>query len=401
MTYSEAVGLQTELTGLIAKAAAEGRELSDNERVRCAELQTKAAEFQAAAVDASEGRRAFLAGVEGERKTAGLVLKSGDRFADTVKSALPEEFQHLNLGRYVRGVATGNWDGSPLELKAAMSSVVTAGGFLIPDVLSARVLDLARNAALTLRAGVGTVPMTSATLHMAKVTEDPTVSWTAENATIDETDVAFTRLEFNARKMGAIVRISNELLEDAPNVNEIVERTLASAMGLELDRCILLGNGAGQPLGIFNAPGVQSVTSVGSPASYDKWLDGIFAVRGANYEPGAIFQNSRTAKSLAKLVTGLTSDKTKLVAPADYVALPKFTTNQIPSNLGAGTNESFAIVGDFSQYLVALRGDVRLEISREAGTAFERDQTLIRITWRGDGMPVQPAAFAVLSGILA
>ena len=34
MKYSEAVGLQTELTGLIAKAAAEGRELSDNERVR-------------------------------------------------------------------------------------------------------------------------------------------------------------------------------------------------------------------------------------------------------------------------------------------------------------------------------------------------------------------------------
>ena len=399
-SYRDAVALQSELTGIIAKAATEGRELSDNEKSRVAEIQTKAAEHAAAAVDHSEGRRAFLAGVEPERKDA-LVIKSKDRLADHFKSALPDEFQHLSLGRYVRGVATGNWAGSPLELKAAMSSVATAGGFLIPDVLSARVLDLARNRALTLQAGVGTVPMTAATMYMAKVTEDPTVAWTAENATIDETDLTFTRLQFDAHKMAAIVRISNELLEDAPNVDQIVEQTLGSAMALELDRCILTGDGVAKPKGIFSTPGVEALTSIGTPTSYDKWLDAIYAIRGNNYEPSGIFFSPRTAKTLAKLTTGLTSDKTKLLAPADYSALPKYITKQVSDTLGAGSNESASIVGDFSQYLVALRSDVRLEISREAGTAFEKDQTLIRIVWRGDGMAVQAKAFAVMSGILA
>jgi HK97 family phage major capsid protein len=399
-SYRDAVALQSELTTIIAKAATEGRELTDNEKSRVAEIQTKTAEHAAAAVDNSEGRRAFLAGVETERKDA-LVIKTKDRLADHFKSALPDEFQHLSLGRYVRGVATGNWAGSALELKAAMSSVATAGGFLMPDVLSARVLDLARNRALTLQAGVGTMPMTTHTMYLAKVTEDPTVEWTAENATIDETDLTFTRLQFDANKMAALVRISNELLEDAPNVDQIVETTLGAAMALELDRCILTGDGVAKPKGIFATPGVETLTSIGTPSSYDKWLDAIYAIRGNNYEPSGIFYSPRTAKTLAKLVTGLASDKTKLVAPTDFAALPKYITKQIADNLGVGTNESYSIVGDFSQYLVALRADVRLEISREAGTAFEKDQTLIRVVWRGDGMPVQAKAFAVLSGILA
>ena len=47
-TYAEAVALHSELTGIIAKAAAEGRELSDNEKTRVVEIQTKSAEYQAA-----------------------------------------------------------------------------------------------------------------------------------------------------------------------------------------------------------------------------------------------------------------------------------------------------------------------------------------------------------------
>jgi HK97 family phage major capsid protein len=400
-TYAEAVALHSELTGIIAKAAAEGRELSDNEKTRVVEIQTKSAEFQAAAVEKSEGREAFLSGVEKSEGREGMVLKADQSVGTCFKSALPDEFKHLSLGRYVRGLAIGNWNGSPLELKAAMSSSLpTAGGFLIPDVLSTRVLDLARNRALTLRAGVGTVAMTSSSLDMAKVTGDPTVTWTAENATITETDMTFGRVSFRANKMAAICRVSNELLEDAQNIDAIIENALASAMAQELDRTVLFGNGVAKPLGVFETDDVNALTSIGTPASYDKWLDGIFAINGYNYQPSGIFYSPRTAKTLAKLVTGLTSDKTKLVAPAEFTALPKFVTNQVSDTLGSGS-DSASIIGDWSQYLIALRSDIRLEISREAGTAFERDQVLIRIVWRGDGMAVNPRAFAVLSGITA
>jgi HK97 family phage major capsid protein len=91
------------------------------------------------------------------------------------------------------------------------------------------------------------------------------------------------------------------------------------------------------------------------------------------------------------MVTGLASDLTKLVPPADFANLQKYVTAQL--------GDTVAVVGDFSQYLISLRSQIRIEISREADTAFMRDQVLIKATYRGDGMPINPRAFAVLSGI--
>jgi HK97 family phage major capsid protein len=399
-TYTEAIALHSELTGLIAKAAAESRELTEGERNRVLEIQTKSAAIQAAAVDASEGRRAFLAGVEKSDRAGGLVLKTGESFADHFKSNQPEELQNLSLGRYVRGLATGNWRGADLEMKAAMTSVVSsAGGFLVPEVLGTRVIDLARAKSFVMQSGAGVVPMTTSSLDLARVMTDPTVAWTAENATITETDMTFGRVSFQARKMAAICRISNELLEDAMNIDAVIENSLSKVMGLELDRVCLFGTGAGQPLGVYNAAGV-SVASIGTPSSYDPFLTALYGIRANNYEANAVFYSPRTAQTLAKMVTGLASDKTKLVPPADYVNLTKYVTTQVADTYGAGA-ESVAVMGQWDQYLVALRADIRLEISRQAGTAFEKDQTLIRIVWRGDAMPLQTGAFCKMTGINA
>ena len=47
-------------------------------------------------------------------------------------------------------------------------------------------------------------------------------------------------------------------------------------------------------------------------------------------------------------------------------------------------NASFAVCGDMSQILIGIREQFTLEISREAGTAFQRNQTVIRATLRAD-----------------
>jgi len=91
------------------------------------------------------------------------------------------------------------------------------------------------------------------------------------------------------------------------------------------------------------------------------------------------------------MVTGLASDLTKLVPPADFANLQKFVTNQI--------GDTVAVVGDWSQYMIGLRSQIRIDVSREADTSFMKNQVLIRATYRGDGMPLNPRAFAVLSGI--
>jgi HK97 family phage major capsid protein len=389
---------QAELSGLVATLANEGRAANEDEKGKLQALKTD--------IDAiksgweSDGRRAFLAGIERKAPREGMVLKSSESFADVFKGEYDSELEGMSLGRMVRGIATGNWKGAELELKTAMSSSATAGGYLIPDVLSTRVIDLARNKSFVIQAGAGTIPMTTSNLSLATVDGDPTVDWYGENATIGEASLTFGRRLFTARKMAAICRVSNELLEDAQNIDSLIQSTLANVMALELDRVSLFGNGVGEPLGVNETSGVNTSTSVGTPASYDKFVDAVYSVRAYNYEPNAVMYSPRTAQTLAKMVTGLASDKTKLVPPADFLALQKYSTNQIPNTLGGGA-ESVAFVGDWRQYVIGLRSDIRLEVSRVAGTAFEKDQTLIRVVWRGDGLLLQPRAFTVMSGITA
>jgi HK97 family phage major capsid protein len=60
--------------------------------------------------------------------------------------------QELSFDRYLRGLATARWDGAEHE-RALAEATVGAGGALVPAPLSSRVIDLARNRTVVLRAG--------------------------------------------------------------------------------------------------------------------------------------------------------------------------------------------------------------------------------------------------------
>jgi HK97 family phage major capsid protein len=85
----------------------------------------------------------------------------------------PAEAEGVSFDRYLRGMATGEWDGAEHE-RALAEATVGAGGALVPSPLAARVIDLARNQTVVLRAGAVTVPMTAQTLALARLTSEGT-----------------------------------------------------------------------------------------------------------------------------------------------------------------------------------------------------------------------------------
>lgn len=83
-----------------------------------------------------------------------------------------------------------------------------------------------------------------------------------EGATLDETAPTFTSLEYRIYKVGGYVEVSNELISDSPQSIEALLRSLfAIAIGSKNERNILFGTGAGEPLGILNAPCTVGVTT--------------------------------------------------------------------------------------------------------------------------------------------
>jgi HK97 family phage major capsid protein len=346
------------------------------------------------------------------------VLKPEQRMADLAGSAAYDA-EPLSLGKYVRGLATGRWDGAEREMRAMTEGSLGGGGYLVPSPLSSQIIDRVRNAAVTVRAGARTIPMDSSTLSIARVAAsngDPTAAWHAENAAITASDMAFEQVKFTAQTLASIVSMSVELFEDATGLDVLVADTLGKVLGLELDRACLRGSGTQpEPKGIRNQSGVTvdsttfttngSVIGAAAPTGAVAWdwvSKQVSALWGANENPNAVIYSARTAGELDLLRA---STGAVLPPPGSVANLQRLFTNSVPNTLTQGTSNdcSEAYVGDFSQSLIGLRREVVLEVSRTANVGatsmFSTMGIALRAYLRADFQLARPAAFRVVTGI--
>jgi HK97 family phage major capsid protein len=310
------------------------------------------------------------------------------------------DHEHLSFDRYLRGLATARWDGAEHE-RALAEGTIGAGGALVPAPLSARVIDLARNRTVVFRAGAQTVPMTSQTLALARLTSEGTPAWKSENATITAADMVFDRVTFTARTLVRTILLSVELFEDAdPSSEDVIAQAFAGQMAVELDRVALLGTGTPpEPRGVLNQSGITSTAhgAAGTVISnYDWWLDAIGAVRAAGFEPNTHIQAPRSSTSLSKLKEATTN--AYMTPPAGL--LPMLTTKSIPINLtvGASTDTSLVFTADWSNLLIGIRTDFRLRFLGERYLADNLQYAFLAYL-RADVQLAQPTAFAVDTGV--
>jgi HK97 family phage major capsid protein len=317
------------------------------------------------------------------------------------------EHRGASFTRYLRGLVTGEWGGAEVEkrmMQLAMSEgVVGAGGHLVPAPLSGRVIDLARNAMQVMRAGAITVPMDSSTLKIARLTGEGSPAWHSENAAITDQDLAFDAVTFTARTLTRLVKLSIELFEDAdPSSEDVIARSFAGQMAVEVDRAALLGTGtAPEPRGVLNQSGV-TLTSHGAAGSaitnYDWWLDAIGAVRAAGFEPNAHIQAPRSSTSLSKLKEATTN---AYLAPPSGL-LPMLTTRSVPINItvGASTDTSYVFTAQSDQLMLGIRTGFTLRFLGERFLADTLSYSFVAYL-RADVQLAQPTAFVVDTGVRA
>jgi HK97 family phage major capsid protein len=273
----------------------------------------------------------------------------------------------------------------------------------VPTPLSARVIDLARNRTQVFRAGAITVPMTSQTLKLARLTSEGTPAWKTENAAITDADMVFDSVTFTARTMVRLIKLSLELFEDSdPSSEDVIARSFAAQVALELDRVALLGSGtAPEPRGVLNLSGITT-TAHGANGSnitnYDWFIDAKGTVLASNFEANAHVVAPRTVTSLGKLKEATTN---AYLAPPPGM-LPLLATKQVPINVtvGTSTDASYIFTGQWDQLMVGIRTDFRLIPLRERFLA-DNLQIGFLAYMRADVQLAQPAAFVVDTGVRA
>ncbi|HXF35859.1 MAG TPA: phage major capsid protein [Actinomycetota bacterium] len=334
-----------------------------------------------------------------------VIVERSEKLADRLRGRFPADPEELSLGRAIRAMITGDWSRAPREAEVFRDQSIapaSAGGFLVPEALSTQVIDLARAQARVFEAGAQTVVMDAGTLHMGRVAADPTAEWHKEGAQIAGSSGAYERITFVAKTLVVLVKgITVELAEDAEDFEGLVERQLAASLALELDRAALRGSGVDpEPRGIRNHDEVPVQPLTGPPVDWDFLSVAAETIMEANGTPGAVIYAPRTAGQLDRL-----KDTTlqPLQPPPLVASLRRLVTSQVPTNLGAGGDESEAYVGDFGQLLVGMRTELQVEATRVGGAAdggaFERMQIWVRAYLRADVQLARPNHFVVISEI--
>lgn len=303
------------------------------------------------------------------------------------------------LATYLRNVALG------AESRVQSTVSDPAGGFVVPDILSTTLWDLARDKTVARDAGVSFIPLDGAGGNWAlpKITGDAVPTWTAENAQIAEDDMTFGQEELTPKKLALMVRASRELIQDSSqDIADVVVRNVTDAFAREIDRVIFNGSGAAnEPLGIRNFSGIPEMLTVGTP-NWSTLSDAALAIREANYEPGSLVLAPRDERTLTEQRIdqgGGAGTGVYLNPPSTVSGISRFATNAVDTDLGAGTDESWGLMGDFSQAIVGVRLDLMVRPLTERYADF--DQVGWAFGYRMDLTVMRTAAFMKLEGITA
>lgn len=312
------------------------------------------------------------------------VLNPDDKYADCYRSAEP-----LSLGRAICAIVSGDWANAPAEQRALSTSSNPSAGIIVPNPLAATVIDLARAKSVLSRSGAKTIPMESSTLTIARVATDATVEVHGESSTLTGSDIVFDAIELSSYTLAVFLKMSRELAADASNAASLIEQTIAAKLAERIDFYGLQGTGSGQPLGLLNFSGMNSV-AVGGGVDYDNVLDGIKACRNNNAEPNAMLLSPTNVDALEKLKVNAEVNH-YATAPTSVQRLQALDTTNMP-------NDKIA-VGDFSQFLIGLRQNPVIETTTEGGTSFAAHEAWVKITWRGSFATEHRTSFTLLTGI--
>ena len=275
---------------------------------------------------------------------------------------------------------------------------LSEGGYLVPDEFERTLIQgLLENGIIRAHAHVIS---TSSGLHkIPVVASHGTATWIDEEGAYIESDEGFGQVQLDAHKVGTLIKVSEELLNDSAfDLESYIASEFSRRIGDKEEEAFLMGNGTGKPTGILNATGggQVGVTAASATAITADELMDLYHSLLSPYRKSAIWiVNDSTVKAIRKLKT---NDGQYLWNPGlkdgqvdTILGRPYFTSPYMPAMAGGAKS---VIFGDLSYYWIGDRQGISFKRLNElyAGNG----QVGFMASKRLDGKTVLPEAIKVL-----
>lgn len=279
------------------------------------------------------------------------------------------------------------------DAKAVMQEGVDAkGGYTVPVKYRNRVLEILHTMGRT--RSISSVIRTTSTEKFPIEASTPVFGWVDELGTYTKTDTSFGQGQLDAYKLGGIIQISEELLQDsAINIEEYLARKIALGMDNLEKVAFTTGNGTLKPTGYVTGltAGTNSTTTAVAAITADELFD-IWHDLKEEYRPNATWRmNDSTLKAISMLKDG-----------SGVYIYPTLRDGSKPTLFGRpivlddtlpdmATGAKFLVVGDFSYYQIGDRGAMTIQRLNEL---YAEDGMIgYKVTARVDGKRLLDEAF--------
>lgn len=233
------------------------------------------------------------------------------------------------------------------------------GGYLVPDEYE-RTLVEALEEENIFRQMAKVIKTSSGDRKIPVVASKGTASWIDEEGAFPESDDSFGQVSIGAYKLGTMIKVSEELLNDSVfDLQSYISREFARRIGAKEEEAFFTGDGKGKPLGVLAATGgaETGVTAASATAvTADELMDLYYSLKSPYRKKSVWVLNDSTIKAIRKLKDNngqyLWQPSLTAGAPDMILGRPIKTSAYMPAIAAGAKTIAF---GDFSYYWIADR----------------------------------------------
>ncbi len=234
--------------------------------------------------------------------------------------------------------------------------------------------------------GTRKIPIANDTLEAA---------WIDEGEEIPETTTKFAQATLNAYKMGTLIRVSNELLNDSAfDIASYIADRFGKTMGRTEEKAFIVGTGDKQPTGLLNdTVGAQLGATSASETSitFDEIFKLYYSLKSPYRSKSVFLCNEELLLQLMMLKDGQSNyiwrPGLDIGKPDTILGRPIYTSGYMP-RVAAG--QKVMLFGDMSYYWIADRASRTFRRLNELYAI--TDQVGFMTTQRVDGKLILPEA---------
>ena len=334
---------------------------------------------------------------------AGLKEKRGVKAARYVLGLLHARFNHVSMEKAAEFIS--HRFGDDIVARALNSGVTGEGGALIPQDFMADLIELLRASTAVRGSNPMEIGMPMGNITIPRLAGGATAAYQNELDDIAVSQERFDDVNLVAKKLTAMVPVSNDLIRRAPiGVEEVVRDDLVQTVARREDLAFLRGDGTDKgPIGMRHLVLPANVITIAPMPATPAPGDQLTAILAAASAAVLTLQNGMSrmlrptwimAPTMARFISTARDQVGGFyykdeMARGTFEGYPVKLTQQIPTNLvmSTYTKASEIYFVDMADFIIADTYNVVVDASDVAAyndgvsmvSAFQRDQSLFRV----------------------